>query len=141
VRIPARELALLRGIPIFAPLPAPTLEYLANELREVHVAAGLDVVRAGEPGTEFYVVGSGRAEVLLPGGARPIDAGGSFGEIALLRDVPRTATVRAATDLTLYALGRDEFVGAVTGYAPSRDAADALIAERLGDWRAGIVPI
>jgi MFS family permease len=140
VRIPARELELLRGIPIFAPLPAPTLEYLANELREVHVAAGLDVVRAGEPGTEFYVVESGRAEVLLPEGARPIEPGGFFGEIALLRDVPRTATVRAATDLTLYALGRDEFVGAVTGYAPSRDAADTLIAERLGDWRAGIVP-
>jgi MFS family permease len=139
-RVPERQLGLLRAIPIFAPLPPPTLEHLAGALREVHVPAGADVVRAGEPGTEFFVVGSGRAEVLLADESVPVEPGGFFGEIALLRDVPRTATVRAVTDLTLYTLGRDEFVGAVTGYAPSRDVADTLIAERLGSWRIGIVP-
>jgi MFS family permease len=125
---PERELELLAGIPIFAPLPPQTLERLAHALRPVAVAAGEDVVRAGEAGDRFYVVDSGEAEVL----GRTLGPGGWFGEIALLRDVPRTATVTARTPLALYALERDEFLAAVTGSAPSRAAAEAVVEERLG---------
>src|SRR5207302_8856970 len=58
-------------------------------------------------------------------------------EIALVQDVPRTATVRPLTDCSLLALDRDEFIAAVTGHAPSREAADAVISTRLGTLRAG----
>jgi predicted MFS family arabinose efflux permease len=138
--VPTRQLELLRGITIFAALPAPTLEHLAHALRELHFAAGSDIVRVGERGEDFFIVDSGLAEVLVDGTSKPVESGDFFGEIALLRDVPRTATVRAVTDVTLYALGRDEFIGAVTGHPPSRDAADTVIGERLSALRAGTLP-
>ena len=68
---------------------------------------------------------------------RELGPGEFFGEIALLRDVPRTATVRALDGLRLYALERDDFIAAVTGHAPSREAADSVVAARLP---AGAVP-
>jgi CRP-like cAMP-binding protein len=105
------------------------------------VRAGGEVVRVGEPGEDFFIVDSGSAVVLVDGESKPVEPGGYFGEIALLRDVPRTATVRAVTDLALYALDRDQFIGAVTGHAASRDAADVVIGERLGALRAGTLPV
>jgi len=135
--LPARPFELLRAIPIFAPLPEATLERLALALRPLEVPAGADVVREGEPGDDFFVIDSGEAEVL----ERRLGPGESFGEIALLRDVPRTATVRAVTDLGLYALARDEFLAAVTGHAASLDAANAVIGERLGSLRARVSPV
>jgi MFS family permease len=135
---PGPELGLLRAIPIFAPLPPVTLEQLVSRLSRVRVAAGDDVFRRGDAGDSFYVIGEGEAEVALDG--RPpktLGRGGYFGEIALLRDVPRTATVTARTDLDLYALERDDFLAAVTGHAPSAEAADAVIAARLGSAGAG----
>src|SRR5262249_23639848 len=139
--VPTRQLERLQAIAIFAPLPPATLEHLAQALRPLRVAAGADIVRAGDVGREFFIVDSGRAEVLVDGAPKPVEEGGWFGEIALLRDVPRTATVRAVTDLALYTLDRDTFVGAVTGHPPSRDAADLVIGERLGALRAGTVPV
>jgi len=134
--VPARQLELLRGNGIFAPLPARTLERLAHALEPLAVEAGTEIVRAGDPGERFYLVDAGEAEALVDG-SQPLGPGDGFGEIALLRDVPRTATVRAVTDVSLYALERDEFLTAVTGHAPSRAAADAVAAERLSP-RAGV---
>jgi predicted MFS family arabinose efflux permease len=130
---PARQLELLRRIPIFTPLPETTLERLALALRPEQIPAGTDVVREGEPGKDFYVIDAGEAEVL----GRRLEPGDYFGEIALLRNVPRTTTVRAATDLALYALDRETFVGTVTGQAASLAAADTVIGERLRGLRVG----
>ena len=131
--VPEPELALLRVIPIFAPLPRMTLEQLASRLSLVSVPAGQVVFHRGEPGDLFYVIGEGEVAVALDG--RPqvtLGRGAYFGEIALLRDVPRTATVTALTEVELYALERDVFIAAVTGHSPSAEAADAVIAGRLG---------
>jgi MFS family permease len=131
--VPESELALLRGIPIFAPLPPVTLEQLASHLSRVRVPAGQVVFRRGDPGDLFYVIGGGEVVVALDGGPPvTLGRGAYFGEIALLRDVPRTATVTARIEVELYALERDVFIAAVTGHAPSADAADAVIATRLG---------
>ncbi len=91
---PPRHLDLLRGIPMFRPLPAATLEQLARDLRSVHVAADQEIVRQGDQGDRFYIVEQGEVDVLVDDQpAESLGAGASFGEIALLRDVPRTATV------------------------------------------------
>jgi MFS family permease len=131
--VPERELALLREIPIFAPLPPVTLEQLASHLSHVRLAPGELVFGRGEHGDRFYIVE--RGEVTVEPEGRPavtLGRGGSFGEIALLRDVPRTATVTARTDVELWALERDIFIAAVTGHAPSAEAADAVITTHLG---------
>jgi MFS family permease len=135
--VPESELLLLRRIPIFAPLPPVTLEQLASLLSRVHVDAGDVVFSAGIPGDRFYVIASG--EVTVAPVDRPpltLGRGDYFGEIALLRDVPRTATVTARTNTALYALERDVFIAAVTGHAPSASAADAVIASHLGSLSA-----
>jgi MFS family permease len=138
--VPVERLELLGANPIFAPLPEPTLERLADGLEEVRAAAGQEVVRQGEPGDLFYLVKDGTLDVYVDGRkVQTLGPGESFGEIALLRDVPRTATVRAQSDAELYALERRDFLGAVTGFAPSLSAAEAVIGMRLGPARAGIV--
>jgi predicted MFS family arabinose efflux permease len=127
------HLALLERIDIFAPLPAPLLERLASQLEPVAVPAGTIVIRQGDRGDRFYVVESGRLDVDIDGAhTRELEPGDSFGEIALLRDVPRTATVIARSDARLWSLGRDEFLDAVTGHPPSARAADAVVGARLG---------
>ena len=136
--VPESELALLRSIPIFAPLAPLTLEQLASHLVPVHVPAGDIVFREGDPGDRFYVVA--RGDVIVTPGDKPsvmLRRGDHFGEIALLRDVPRTATVTAQTDAELYALDSDDFIAAVTGHAPSTEAADAVIAGYIGSAAAG----
>jgi MFS family permease len=136
--VPESELALLRSIAIFAPLPLLTLEQVASRLSRVRVPAGEVVFRRGDTGDRFYVIGDGEVTVTLDGQPPvPLGPGGYFGEIALLRKVPRTATVTARTDVELYALERDVFIAAVTGYAPSAEAADAVIASHLGSAAAG----
>jgi len=131
--VPESTLALLRGIPIFAPLPPVTLEQLASRLLRVHVPVGEIIFRQGDPGDRFYVIGEGEVEIAPDGGPpKTLGRGAYFGEIALLRDVPRTATVTTRTGVELYLLERDVFIAAVTGHAPSAEAADAVIATRLG---------
>jgi MFS family permease len=140
--VPADRVALLRSGPIFAPLPPATVEHLALSLEPVSVPAGAQVVRQGDPGDRFYLVAEGELTVSIDGSETATLAGGdSFGEIALLRDVPRTASVSAKTDAVVYGLDRDEFIAAVTGHAESADAADAVIARRLGTLRPEVASL
>jgi CRP-like cAMP-binding protein len=130
------------NLPLFAPLPAATVEHLARSLQPVRVVAGEQIVREGEPGDRFYIVASGEVEVAADGKPlRTLGPGEHFGEIALLRAVPRTATVVARQDGELLTLDRDEFVAAVTGHPESREAADAVIGARLGTLRAGMASL
>jgi MFS family permease len=131
-RIAEEPLELLRRIEIFARLPEPVLEGLAARATAVSVLAEQVVVSRGEAGNHFYVIADGRAGVELDDGTlRELGPGDFFGEIALLRDVPRTATVRALKPLKLYAVERDEFIAAVTGHAPTLAAAESVVASRL----------
>jgi MFS family permease len=132
------RLAAVRATPIFAPLPEPALERIASQLDPVAAPAGTVVMRQGDAGDRFYLVVSGELAVDRDGATvAQLGPGDHFGEIALVRDVPRTATVRAVTDVDLLALDRDEFIATVTGHDPSREAADAVISARLGGMRAG----
>ncbi len=126
-------LALLRRIEIFAELPEPVLERLAAGATSISVAAGGVVVSRGEVGNHFYAVAAGKAVVELDddGTTRELGPGDFFGEIALLRDVPRTATVRALEPLHLFAVERDEFLLAVTGHAPTFATAENIVTTRL----------
>jgi hypothetical protein len=127
---------LLHAIPIFAPLPGPVVERLALQLQPVHATAGSVIFASGDPGDRYFAVEAGEVEVHVDGRpTRRLGRGDGFGEIALLRETPRTATVVAVTDVDMIALERDEFVAAVTGHAASADAADALIASRLAAVR------
>jgi MFS family permease len=136
-RIDAPEPAnveILRGVEILAPLPPQTLDRLARALIELREPAGTEIIRAGEAGDRFYILESGNVEIE----GRLVEPGEGFGEIALLRNVPRTATVTARTDVVLQALERGDFLAAVTGHALSSTAADAVIARRLGELRADL---
>lgn len=140
--VPERELALLRGIDLFRPLPQPVLESLAQSLVPMRVEPGREVFRQGELGDRFYIVADGEVEIVSDGRVVAVTGpGGYFGEIALLRDVPRTATVRATGDVELRALERDDFIGAVTGHAASAETADAVVATRLSSLRPGLVSV
>jgi hypothetical protein len=125
------HLELLRSLPLFARLPPQSLERLARSLEPVHLAAGAVLFNAGDEGDRFYVIASGELSVDLATGLKTEGPGRGLGEIALLRNVPRTATVRAVSDTELLALGRDEFLGAVTGHAPAHAAANEIVGERL----------
>ncbi|MGH3093787.1 MAG: cyclic nucleotide-binding domain-containing protein, partial [Gaiellaceae bacterium] len=139
---PGAELELLRSIPIFAPLPAAALEHLAASLVRTELATGGEVFRQGDAGDRFYVVGAGSVAIEIDGArSSELGPGEFFGEIALLRDVPRTATARAASDAELYSLDRDEFIAAVTGHPASVEAADAVIGARLGSLRPGMASL
>lgn len=130
--IPARPLELLRGIDMFKPLSIARLEELARHLEPVHAAAGDAIVTEGEAGDRFYLIDSGEVAVIEHGRFRRVEtATECFGEIALLRDMPRTATVVARTDAELYALGREAFLAAITGDRRALAAGNQLVEARL----------
>jgi MFS family permease len=126
------ELRILASVPIFAPLPGGSLEHLAARLVPLRVEPGTVIVREGDPGDRFYIVAEGEIDVVQDGmHVAVLQAGDYFGEIALIRDVPRTATVTARTDVVLYALDRDDFLAAVTGHPQSAEAAETVVSGRL----------
>jgi len=136
------ELALLRRLALFRPLPPATLDQLASALIAVTATDGDEIIRQGDSGDRFYVIARGEVDVSSDGQhVATLGEGDYFGEIALLRDVPRTATVRAKGDVELFALERDEFLGAVTGHVESVEAADAVIANRLAGLRSGVASV
>ncbi len=115
-----------------SPLPCTELERLARNLEPVAAPTRTAVIRQGEAGDRFYVVVSGELDAEVDGAAAwSLHRGDGFGEIALLRDVPRTATVVARADSSLYALGRNDFLDAMTGSDRARPAAGRLAGERL----------
>jgi predicted MFS family arabinose efflux permease len=132
-RVATADFRLLRADPIFAPLSIATIEALAAQLGRRHASAGETIIAQGEHGDAYFLVERGAVEVLVDGEARRrLGPGGSFGEIALLRDLPRTATVRALEPTELRVVGRERFLLAVTGEPEShdmaRDVADRLLA-------------
>jgi hypothetical protein len=130
--VPERELELLAALPLFSPLPVTTLEKLASRLESQRVSPGADVVTQGDSGERFYVIAEGDVDVTHDGRhVQTLGPGGYFGEIALLHDVPRTATVTARTELLLYSLEREAFLAAVTGHPDAAAAADAAARARL----------
>ena len=121
---PVVAIRLLRRIPVFAPLPGPALEGVARAAQPVHVPAGHTIVREGEPGNTYFAIVTGDTDVTMEGRhIRTMTRGQGFGEIALLADVPRTATVTATTDVELLAIERPAFLTAVTGHDASKQAA------------------
>jgi MFS family permease len=129
---------LLRRVSILAPLSQSTLESLASQAAVRRAEAGEAVVRQGDRRDCFYVVAAGALEVAVDGASvRRLGPDDFFGEIALLRRVPRTATVTATEATELLALDGDDFVAAVTGHAESAAAAEAVVGARLGSLRRG----
>jgi MFS family permease len=130
--VPVVEIELLRSMPMFAPLTPPTLESLARSLEPVAMAAGSDVIREGDEGDRFFVIAAGEVDVTASGQQLAmLGRGDGFGEIALMYDVPRTATVNARTDVELYALDRETFLLTLMGNAHAHDSAHELARSRL----------
>lgn len=139
---PAHETRLLAAIDIFSALPRATIEHLAAELARVTVPAGREIVTQGSPGQRFYVVDDGEVDVFVDERlVRTLSAGGYFGEISLLRNQPRTATVRARGEVELLALEPAEFVAAVTGHVPAAEQAEVVIGERLAHARPNVASL
>jgi Cyclic nucleotide-binding domain/Major Facilitator Superfamily len=128
---PPPELELIERVPIFAPLSVAAKEHIAASLVPVSVPAGELVIRAGDAGDRFYIVGDGELQIDAVGRRSTAHRADYFGEIALLQDVPRTASVKASVDSELYALQRDDFLAAVTGHAVAHAAGQQVAEERL----------
>jgi MFS family permease len=132
VEAPTAELDLIGDVTLFAPLSVVAKEHVAGKLIPLEVPPGEVVIRTGEAGDRFYIVDEGELEI-TNGAQGTAHHGDFFGEIALLRDVPRTATVRATTPARLYALERADFLEAVTGHPAVRAAGETVVQERLAE--------
>ena len=133
-RTPVRtaEIKLLQEVPLFGSLSVAASEYLARNVTTVAVAASTVLIREGEAGDRFYLVATGQFDVARQGRHLATQGpGGYFGEMALLRDIPRQATVTASEDSTVYAFEGRDFISAVTGHALSDRAARELVEARL----------
>ena len=136
--VPAESFRALRSVPDFAPLPLATVENVARRLSELRVPAGTVMIREGDRGDCCYVVAEGRLDVSCDHVAlRTAAAGELLGEIALLRDVARTATVTACDDVVLYALQRADFLKTVCAHARTTETVAATAAQRYETAHAG----
>lgn len=135
--VPVTEIALLRSLPMFAPLPPPTLESLARALTLEIVPAGVEVITQGDHGDRLYVIAEGEVDVIADGAfVATLGRGEVVGEIALLYGLPRTATVRVRSDARLYTLERETFLVTVTGTTSAVSLAHGLADQRLAELRA-----
>jgi len=126
------EIAVLNHVPMLRPLPIPAIDGLALHVEEVQFGAGQVVCRQGDDADRFYLIEDGSAEVVGDDRlVRTLDPGDSFGEIALLGDTRRTATVRARTPLRLYAVDGRPFRSTIGAYPSSQREADELMLDRL----------
>jgi MFS family permease len=132
--VPVVEINLLRTMPLFAPLPAPALETLGRSLERMRAEPGTVLIREGDPGDRFYAIADGQVEVSHAGTVlATLGRGHGVGEIALLHEVPRTATVTVTSSALLYALAKQPFLLALTNHPPAGQAAHYLARERLGE--------
>jgi MFS family permease len=130
--VPIVEISLLRSLSIFTPLGTPEIEALARSLERLEVEPKAVVIRAGDSGDRFYAIADGTVEVSMGGRiVGTLTRGDGFGEIALLRDVPRTADVVALTPTRLYALAKGAFLSAVTGHPAAAAEGERLVQGRL----------
>jgi MFS family permease len=129
------EIAVLRDVPMFRQLPVPSIEHVASRMRRRCCPLGTVLFEQGDPGENFYVIFAGEADVVGDGARiRTLTAGESFGEIALLRDVPRTATIRAQTTLDVFEIDRGAFLDALGDSSPSHAEASAVVARNLANF-------
>lgn len=129
------EIDVLRRAPMFGLLPVASIEHLASRLRRRMFPAGSVVFEQGDAANDFYIVVDGSAEVIGNGAViATLGPSDSFGEIALMQDVPRTATIRAQSDLNVFELDRDAFLDAIGGFSKSSDAAHAVVARHLANF-------
>lgn len=132
VALAPEGLELLRGVGMLGVLPENVLERLARASKMVTLASGQTVFSEGDRGDLFYIIESGSIDVTKAGElVGTLSAGESFGEIALLRDVARTATITVTTDLMARVIERDHFIAAVTSHGDATDEAEATIAHWL----------
>jgi MFS family permease len=130
---PTRELAVLSKVPLFEALSVAAKEHLASRLGSRSVPAGATIVSEGEAAEDFFIIVDGHAEVTKRGEHMRVQGPGDwFGEIALLRDVPRTATVTARDDMELCTIRRSDFLAVVTGHPAVLAAGEEVVRERLG---------
>ncbi len=131
MEVRAAELELLQRTTVFSPLPYAALRRLASSLGERRAAAGEAIVTQGDDGDLVYVIEDGSVSISRDGEALgelgPDDV---FGELALLLDVPRTATVTANEPVLLRTLARDPFLSAVTGNQLSHEELRRLVEAR-----------
>ena len=131
-QVPEQVFELLRGLDLFAPLPMATVETLAVRCRQERVESGAEIIREGDCGDTFFVIEDGDIDVLKHGLVQRTEGTGEyFGEIALMRDSPRTATVLAKTDVQLLAIDRVEFMAAIGSHPRSRHHAERSASERF----------
>jgi Cyclic nucleotide-binding domain/Major Facilitator Superfamily len=135
--VPVVEISLLRSMPMFALLPPRELEGLARSLTPLEVPAGTRIIEEGEIGDRFYAIADGTVDVVASGRfVARLGRGEGVGEIALLRGVPRTATVTASSNVRLQALDREAFLVALTGHAATHGTMQELADARLEELRA-----
>jgi len=130
---PARDrVELLRRSPIFAPLSDTVLEHVAAQLIPFSASANETIIREGDSGELFYFVGDGELAVTVEGfHVTTLGVSDSLGEIALLGDGLRTATIVATEPVELYALTREDFLAAVGSSDASARAAESMMASRI----------
>ncbi len=136
--VPIVQIGLLRSMPLFRPLPPPRMEAVARAMEPAYAPAGEEVITEGDPGDLYYMVATGDVEIstVKAGVVATRGAGAGFGEIALLHATPRTATVTALTDLSMYTLTSEDFLRAVTGVEAVHAEAHRIAAAHIADTTA-----